>query len=250
VYITAIDYSGLEKRYKAESSTYLIFLFLVLQLWFLALLNEMRELVKLAEFCSVFPEAGEDGGVEVGKNEDGDETFTITGLTKQDRMICGGCVALRVIVVIYLGVVGSIFLIMETGYMDLLMNAVALAFILEIDEILFGAVARATTCDELAACEDLEFETRLPTEGCAGWMLHKDFWGIVAFPLIAITIMIFNSMLSNKPILDALNCACNQTGSQCHEASFYNQEWWNNYWSSTLPSAMTQIAVLKAKAGL
>eukprot|EP00746_Dinoflagellata_sp_MGD_P113010 gnl/MRDRNA2_/MRDRNA2_50032_c0_seq1.p1 gnl/MRDRNA2_/MRDRNA2_50032_c0~~gnl/MRDRNA2_/MRDRNA2_50032_c0_seq1.p1 ORF type:complete len:668 (+),score=137.25 gnl/MRDRNA2_/MRDRNA2_50032_c0_seq1:107-2110(+) len=249
VYITAVWYSGLSKTMKADSATYLFFLFLVLQLWFLALLNEMKELLKLGEFCSVFPEAGEDGGVEVSKNEDGDEQYRITGLTRQDRTICVACICVRVLVVAYLGVVGSIFLIMETGYMDLLMNAVALAFILEIDEILFGAVARVSTCDEIEACEDLEFETTLPTEGCAAWVLEKDFWGIVAFPIIAITIMILNSMLSTKPILDALNCACNQTGSQCHEANLYNKDWWDSYWSSTLPNAMTQIAALKAKAG-
>merc|ERR1719161_3304087 len=129
------------------------------------------------------------------------------------------------------------------------MNAVALAFVLEVDEILFGAIARISTVEELEALSDLEFETSLPTEGCAGWMLQKDFWGIVAFPIIAITIMILNSMLSTKPILDALNCACNQTGSQCHEANLYNKAWWDNYWSTTLPDAMTQISVLKAKAG-
>lgn len=249
VYITAIDYAGLEKHYKADTPIFLFFLFLILQIWFLSLINEMKELLKLAEFCYVFPEAGEDGGVEVSKNDEGDEQYTITGLTSQDRSIAVGCVLVRAVVVIYLGVVGVIFLVMETGYMDLLMNAVALAFILEIDEILFGAVARDSTCDELDACQDLEFETKLPTEGCAGWMLEKDFWGIIVFPIIAVIIMILNSLLSTKPILDALNCACNQLGPQCHEAQLYNQDWWNNYWSATLPNAMSEIAALKEKAG-
>jgi len=249
VYITAVDYPGLEKHYKASSPTYLFFLFLVLQLWFLALLNEMRELVKLGEFCHVFPEAGEDGGVEESKNDEGTEEYTITGLTKTDRNICVMCVAVRTLVVIYLGAVGTVFLVMETGYMDLLMNAVALAFILEIDEILFGSIVGASTCDELEACQDLEFETKLPTEGCAGWILQKDFWGIIAFPIIAIIVMILYQMLVTQPVLDALDCGCNQLGPQCHEAQLYNKAWWNNYWSSTLPTAMSQIAELKAKAG-
>jgi len=248
VYITAVDYDKPNKQIKGGTPTYLFFLFLVLQLWFLALLNEMRELVKLGEFTKVFPAAGEDGGLEVSKNDDGDEEYTITGLTSGHRSSVLAIILMRVLVVIYLGFVGCIFLVMETGYMDLLMNAVALAFILEIDEILFGAVARAASCDELEACQDVEFETRLPTTGCAGWMLQKDFWGIVMFPIMTIAIMVAYQLFVTKPVLDALNCACYQTGSQCHEAQLYNKDWWDTYWSAILPNAMAEIATLKQKA--
>jgi hypothetical protein len=250
VYVTAVDYDGLSKHMKADEPTYKFFLFLVLQLWFMALLNEMRELLKLGEFCVVFPAAGEDGGLEVEKSEDGEsETYKITGLEPAHRQAVVLVVILRVILVIYLGVVGCIFLIMETGYMDLLMNAVALAFILEIDEILFGAIARATTSEELEAVAELEFFTTLPDSGCAGWVLHKDFWGIIMFPIIAIAIMMSFSLFVTKPNLDALNCGCYQKGSQCHEAQLYNKEWWDNYWSTILPSAMTEIQKFKEAAG-
>merc|ERR1719214_2146 len=159
------------------TSEFQFFMFLVLLLWLFSLLGEMREMVKLAEFCFVAPAAGDDGGLEVKKKEDDDgEEYTITGLTSGHRTACACCCAIRILLVIYLGVVGCIFLIMETGYMDLLMNAVALAFILEVDEILFGSIARSATTDQLDAVAEIEFETHLPTEGCAGWVLEKDFW--------------------------------------------------------------------------
>jgi len=249
VYITAVDYDGLGKHQKADEPTYMFFLFLVLQLWFLALLNEMRELVKLSEFCAVFPAAGEDGGLTVETSEEGDESYEITGIEPQHRQVVIAMVVMRVILVIYLGVVGSIFLIMETGYMDLLMNAVALAFILEIDEILYGAIARACTSDELEACKELEFATQLPDAGCAGWVLHKDFWGIIMFPLIAVALLVSYSLFVTNPNLDALNCGCYQKGSQCHEAQLYNKEWWDNYWTVVLPDAMDKIQSFKAAAG-
>jgi hypothetical protein len=252
VYVTAVDYEKPAAQLKGGTPIYLFFLFLILQLWFMALLNEMRELVKLVEFVSVFPPAGDDGGLEVTKGEDDAETYKITGITSGHRSSVIGMIVLRAALIVYLGVVGTIFLVMETGYMDLLMNAVALAFILDIDEILFGAVARATTSDDLEAIEDIEFETTWPYTGCAGWVLQKDFWGIVMFPLIAVSVMVAFQLFSTKPILDALNCACYQQGSQCHEAQLYNQDWWNNYWSETLPSAMVEIAKFKkeAEAGL
>jgi hypothetical protein len=250
VYVTAVDYDGMSKHTKADEPTYKFFLFLVLQLWFMALLNEMRELLKLGEFCVVFPEAGEDGGLEVTKSEDGEsESYNITGMEPAHRRGLAVMIFLRIVLVIYLGVVGCIFLIMETGYMDLLMNAVALAFILEIDEILFGAIARSTTSDELEACADLEFETKLPDAGFAGWVLHKDFWGIIMFPIITIAIMMSFSLFVTKPNLDALNCGCYQKGSQCHEAQLYNKDWWDNYWSVILPNAMTEIQKFKEAAG-
>jgi len=250
VYVTAVDYDGLGKHQKADLPEFQFFLFLVLQLWLLALLNEMRELVKMSEFCAVFPAAGEDGGLEVECSEENEsESYKIVGLEPNHRKIIVAVVVMRVILVIYLGVVGCIFLIMETGYMDLLMNAVALAFILEIDEILFGAIARATTSEELEACAELEFETTLPDAGCSGWVLHKDFWGIIMFPIIAIALMLSYSLFVTKPNLDALNCGCYQTGKQCHEAQLYNKEWWDFYWSVTLPNAMAKIQEYKAAAG-
>jgi len=249
VYVTAVDYDGLSKHMKANEPTYMFFLFLVLQLWLLALLNEMRELVKMGEFCAVFPAAGEDGGLEVEKGEDDSETYKITGLTPAHRQAVIAMLIMRIVLVIYLGVVGCIFLIMETGYMDLLMNAVALAFILEIDEILFTAIARAETGEDIEAVAELQFETRLPDAGFAGWVLHKDFWGIIMFPIIAIALMMSYSLFVTQPNLDALNCGCYQTGSQCHEAQLYNKEWWDNYWGVVLPDAMAKIKEFKAAAG-
>merc|ERR1719359_2804791 len=124
----------------------------------------MREMLKLAEYCVVADAAGDDGGLEVTKKEDDEgEEYAITGLTSGHRAACTCICAIRVLLVIYLGVVGCIFLVMETGYMDLLMNAVALAFILEVDEILFGSIARSATQDNIEAISEIEFETTLPT---------------------------------------------------------------------------------------
>merc|ERR1719428_2309058 len=214
VYIIANAYSNLSKYIKSDSLVYKCFLFLVLLLWLLALVGELREMVKLAEFTATFPSA-EGSGIEVEKNEDGDEQYTITGISREHRLTIGVTVVLRTGVIVYLGAVGCTFLILETGYMDLLMNAVALAFILEV-------------------------ETFLPTEGCLGWILLKDFWGIVMFPLISIVIIIQHSLFVTAPVLDALNCACYQTGSQCKEAHTYDLAFWDHYWSQTLPNALTE----------
>lgn len=248
VYIIANAYSNLSKYIKSDSLVYKCFLFLVLLLWLLALVGELREMVKLAEFTATFPSA-EGSGLEVEKNDDGDEQYTITGISREHRMVIGFMCILRTVVVVYLGSVGCTFLVLETGYMDLLMNAVALAFVLEVDEILFGAIARISTVEELEALSDLEFETSLPTIGCAGWILQKDFWGIVAFPIIAYLLILSHSLFVTKPVLDALNCGCYQLGKQCEDAQYYDKDWWDFYWSQTLPNAIAKMAEFKQAAG-
>merc|ERR1719327_1160086 len=133
-------------------------------------------MIKLAEFTYVFPAVEGDLGLEIEKDEDGNETYTIVGISREHRIIIGFMCATRLTVIMYLGAVGCVFLVNEVGYMDLLMNAVALAFILEVDEILFGAIARHSTIETLEALNDVEFETQLPGEDTyAGWLLQKDF---------------------------------------------------------------------------
>merc|ERR1719161_425427 len=146
-----------------------------------------------------FKAAEGDLGLVIDKNDDGDEQYTITGISREHRIVIGIMVVLRTVVVIYLGTVGCTFLVLETGYMDLLMNAVALAFVLEVDEILFGAIARTSTVDELERLNDVEFETFLPTEGCLGWMLMKDFWGIIMFPILAYVLILTHSLFVTQP---------------------------------------------------
>jgi hypothetical protein len=250
VYVIANVYTNLQKFIKGDSTIFKTFLFLVLLLWLYALTNEMREMIKLAEFTCVFPGVEGDLGLEIEKDDQGNESYTIVGISREHRMIIGFMCITRVTVIVYLGAVGCVFLVNEVGYMDLLMNAVALAFILEIDEILFGAIARHSTIETLEALNDVEFETSLPHENtCAGWMLQKDFWAVILFPIIAYLLILCQSLFVTKPILDALNCGCYQLGSQCRDAKYYNIDWWNSYWSTTLPSALTKIADMKAAAG-
>jgi hypothetical protein len=81
-------------------------------------------------------------------------------------------------------------------------------------------------------------------------MLMKDFWGIIMFPILAYLLILTHSLFVTKPVLDALNCGCYQVGAQCQDAQYYNVDWWNFYWSETLPNAFAKIAEYKAAGGL
>lgn len=251
MYVIGSGYDALGGYEKSEGNDFKFFLFLVLLLWLMALSSELKEVMKLAEFCLVYPDEKDcEGGVGAKEiEEDGETKFVIEGISSGHRSMLGVTCLLRGLLIIYVGAVGCVFLVNDTGYMDLLMNAVALAFIIEIDEFLFGALARLSVQDELECTENIEFESRLPTEGCAGWMLQKDFWGLVLFPIIALVIIVVHSHFTVAAVLDALNCACYQEGEACQDAKYYTADFWDNYWSNTLPSALSAIKKLKEAAG-
>merc|ERR1719310_385470 len=89
VYVIANVYANLQKFIKADSFIFQCFLFLVLMLWLLALTNEIKEMIKLAEFCVVFPAVEGDFGLEIEKDEEGNEKYTITGILNEHRMVIG-----------------------------------------------------------------------------------------------------------------------------------------------------------------
>eukprot|EP00746_Dinoflagellata_sp_MGD_P065706 gnl/MRDRNA2_/MRDRNA2_27346_c0_seq1.p1 gnl/MRDRNA2_/MRDRNA2_27346_c0~~gnl/MRDRNA2_/MRDRNA2_27346_c0_seq1.p1 ORF type:complete len:685 (+),score=100.91 gnl/MRDRNA2_/MRDRNA2_27346_c0_seq1:108-2162(+) len=244
MYIISPMYEELDGHIKSTTTTYRVFLFLVLLLWLLALVQEIREMFKLADFCVMFPRASKKKGLGVKTIEDtdGDVRTTITGISHTHRVIIAIVCVFRTGVVLYLGTVGCIFLINETGYIDLLMNAVALAFILEIDEILFQAVSRGSTLACLGEVQPMVFSSMFPAEGFLHWIVQKDFIALIVMPAICIVIIMTHSSTETKPVLAALECACYQKGAPCFEASTFNKAWWSNYWSSTLPSAMSSMA--------
>lgn len=245
MYVISADYGALDGHLKSETATFRLFLFLVLLLWLLALVQEIREMFKLADFCIMFPSASKSKGLGVKTTEDaetGEKKIAITGISHTHRTIIATVCVFRTVVVLYLGTVGCIFLVNDTGYMDLLMNAVALAFILEIDEILFSAVSRGSTLSTLEELQPMVFTSMFPSEGFLHWIMQKDFIALIVMPTLALVIIYVHNTTTTKPVLAALNCACYQLGEPCFEAHTFNKAWWTNYWSSTLPSALGSMA--------
>lgn len=247
VHVLRTSYTAVSAYERATSRLFLFFLSLVITLWLLSLIDEVRELIKFGEFLIVFPGItdGRGGSVKPGNEDLGTDTvYSITGLSRRHRAVLVVVYLLRVMVCVVLSQFGTRFLLVETDFLNLVMNSLALTFILTIDAMLYELVESNVTT-ELMCAKDLEFETHLPTEGCKGYMLKKECWGLFLVPVLSVCIVGIYTYRNKVPVLDALRCACLQEGQKCLDSMQYQAGWWANYWTKDLPAATHQIEALR-----
>jgi len=247
VHILQATYSSVSAYQRATSRLFLLFLCLIIMLWFLAMVDEWRELLKFGEFLIVYPgvQPGTRGGEMTQEEPDSEEgesanSYRIKGLSKAHRALLAVIYVIRFTVAMMLLSLGTRFLLLETSYVDLVLNSLALTFILEIDSVLYTLMDKKTT-EEIDNCKKLTFRTRLPSAGCLGYTLKKECWGLFLIPTLSVCIVLFCNQRDKMPVLEALNCACIQEGERCLDSMKYQADWWRNYWSHILPHAMHHI---------
>jgi len=255
VHVLEATYAEVNAYQRATSRLFLFFLSLVIVLWLLSLVDEWREILKLGEFLIVYPgiPAGERGGaisprsprdVDTSINSKSEVMYRIDGIGRKHRAMLVIVFFVRLMVVSMLSQFGTRFLLVETDYLALVMNSLALTFILTIDAMLFDLV-EADVKDALNHCKPLSFITRLPTEGWWGYFLKKECWGLIAVPVLSVCIVLHYNWQNKEPILTVLRCACTQEGSKCLDSMTYQAGWWKDYWVKSLPAAMHQIEALR-----
>jgi len=254
---TEFTYKNIETYTKAGSLTYQFFVSLILFLWFASLLGELNSMLLLADFAYNFPHAEGDpfnfpklwrsiqydvGKVMSNKPVDmvtaasyfthtADDTTTITGITHVHRLLCYSMVIVRALLLCYMAAAGVAFLITTYVYTDLLMNAVALAFVFELPEFLFVVLVGQAQQQECRNVQPLLHRTSLPDDrGVRGMLKSNNFWGLVLIPLMIFSIVHWNQVVNTGPILEALNCACLGAGPRCSVGGKLSQHWWDNYW--------------------
>lgn len=248
VHILRTSYGSVDSYERATSRLYLFFLSLVIMLWILALIDEVRELIKFGEFLIKFPgvRPGEKGGKIIPADEEKgtEEGYVIEGISMGHRIVLVLVYLLRLIVMTILSQFGTLFLLVETDYLNLVLNSLALTFILTIDSMLYAMVEKSVTT-ELMSAKDLAFHGILPTEGCKGYMLKKECWGLFLVPLLSVFLVLYSNMRSKEPVLVALRCACLQEGQKCIDSMPYQAGWWQQYWTKILPAASHQLEALR-----
>merc|ERR1719150_3473926 len=102
-----------------------------------------------------FPDAGQFGenAVKMHQDAEGSLKFTIQGITMGHRCFVGLLCIARLAMTGILLFVGVNYLLKQTSYIDLIMDAVALGFVMEISRILYAQVLHEEIREQ---CEALD----------------------------------------------------------------------------------------------
>lgn len=146
--------------------------------------------------------------------------------------------SLRIFLIIILLTVGLTFLAKQNDYIGLLLDGVAMMFIVEVEEILYSKVIRQ---DVRQAWEERAPMPFTNTGLLAG---RPDITDLVWFFFLlscAVVFVQYHTWTLVEPLYDALQCACLSQGESCHEAKSFSYEFWQQYWMLDLPAAIMRI---------
>jgi len=149
---------------------------MIIVTWTCAILIELRRVTTLGMIVYAIPSGTH--GPQVSQVTDGATRINFMNLTS--RLLGFGIVALETGVCIFLGYVGIMFLQVTTTKVDLILNALALTFVLELGQILFQAIVPRIGQELIQNLEPVKYFSILPN-----WYLplHRYF-----FPILMIII--------------------------------------------------------------
>lgn len=254
-----VSYTTVDNYVQYSTKRFRFFLFMILLLWYVNLLDELRDIVKLMDFLFRFPVTNvnplltpymrshiakihwgdrseessqpESDQQRSEQDDDDDDMLVVSDIAWPHWCMCAFMCVLRLSLLIYLFHVGTTFLLTDQGYTDLLLNSVALAFILDLPVVLYVTLLSDKAKKALDNAHTKDFETSLPTQGVARLCVSKAFWGIFVLPVLIYWVVSFNHEANTLPVLEALRCSCLQEGSNCEVSHRFTRAWWNTYWT-------------------
>jgi hypothetical protein len=244
-----VDYVSRQKYELAQTIVFEIYKTIIISMWLLSMVFELKDIIVVFTWCARFPSADHFGDDAVLEEEHGGETvYTIQGVTQTHRYCVTFMTCFRFMLTVVLTFVGVSFLMKQTGYIDLLMDAVTLVFIVEIANIIYT--------------QSLRPDIREQTESIQSMVVMK--WGIDFLnvrPALTDMLWFFGVMIASviivqtygevtvTPLYDALQCACLGVGDNCIEADKFSYDFWHDYWKNTVPAVFDEVDVLKQTAG-
>jgi len=199
------------------SQTYLTFLLLILIIWWLIVLEEARQVLSwwIVIICI-------DGGstkVMAETDDDGEKSIEIKSISLCSKiLICIFINGPRTLIIILLAFIGTNFLVIADSFGDLILNSVALGFLIEVDDMLFAGVANEVDKERIKSLQDVKASTSC----CASSGTHMVSRGtsliLVTFVLSMAAFQAGSSYLlphGKVDLADAYQCICHAEGRDC-----------------------------------
>lgn len=269
--VVQVSYSNVYDYVKCSSATFSFFLALILFLWYTNLVVEASNVLYIVDFICNFPvelkgsnplvtpsmkdvlQRAESSSmlpmsisksmkaalsIDVEEEEPPrkvkEGSKVIHSISHLHKLTCILMLGVRCFLLVYMMDVGSIFLLYTKSYDDLLLNAVALAFIFDLPEFLYMFLVNDSIKERLDDASLVPYPTSLPNRGWRGALINKSLWGIFLIPSIVIAQVFYNKHVNILPGLEALQCTCFQQGPNCKTARYFKRDWWETYWQDVI----------------
>jgi len=243
-----VDFEARVAYAQSKTTTFKLYKCVIIALWCLAMLVELKEIVMDFTWVLRFPSAATFGAdaVKVHDDVDGNVKYTIQGITAWHRCLVGLVTISRLIMTSILLFVGVSYLLRQTSYIDLIMDAVALGFIMEISRILYAQVLHTEIREQSEALDLME----VPMYGIE-WLNSRptlvNFIEIIALAAVVVGIMHYWYRGTVEPLAEALECACLGTGTRCREAEKFSYQFWYKYWKEDVPNVFKAVAEMRSQ---
>lgn len=232
-----VDYTARESYEVAKTATFRIYKTCIIFVWMLLIVSQLREVRRTVTWIYQVPLMTDNTPREEWESKD------VISISERHRIVLTIVNAVRAIIMGVLLYVGLNFLARQTDYIGLLLDGVALIFIVEVEEIVYSRVIRTDV--------RLKWEKgpviRLQRIGIFGG--HADAMDLAFFVVLVIAATCFLWYYTTtlvEPLYDALQCTCLSEGESCREAHAFSTKFWDQYWSHEVPASIGQINSLKA----
>lgn len=242
-----VDYDAVQAYTRAGSlNLFVVFKTIIIGIYLLAMLGECKTIYSIVTWLRTFPvlrpsAASTDEDTDAEKAEEPEQ---IKGITSSHRTTMVIFTIIRFFMLFVLTWVGLMFLLKDTDYIDLLLNALGLIVVVELTENVYMYLLSPELRDEV---EEVGSMT-VPVRGEGFFTKQpavKDLLVLALFVLATISVMTVNHVAVVEPLTKSLQCACLSDGPQCFEAQQFSKQFWDNYWTKDVPQVFEDLDKLK-----
>lgn len=244
-----VDYKKRQNYARVQTPIFKIYKSIIIGLYLSAMVLELKRIFVVANWCIKFPAASKFGkdAVLVETNNDGAQEYTIQGVTHLHRLITIVITMIRFLMLVFLVVVGLVFLNKQVSFVGLLLDGIAMLFILDISEIMYAQLLRKSVQDQTQNVKPMVFDAigidflnRRPAVRQIAWLV---------FIVVTSAFLVkWSNDNAARPLYEALTCTCNGEGETCREASTFSFDFWKDYWLNTVPASLARIKELSKGA--
>ncbi|CAJ1372274.1 unnamed protein product [Effrenium voratum] len=197
------------------------FLFLIVFLWGLASVAEFRSILVWWNVLLALPTCHVAHSITEKWSEGEECVLDVTGIPNAMRILTIGLNLLpRSMLQCCIFIVGIQYLLSVRNISDLILNSLALTFLVTVDEMLFAAFAGAQNAVWIQSAKPVQGRSF----GCVDWILQKTHIPLGMFIFFPILIWETYFLVSNKVTTDQLAqatyCLCDLKGDTCFAPEF------------------------------